>query len=252
MRLTAGEITAIREEIGRLDPKAEVYLYGSRVDDTARGGDVDLLVVSDIAGFPGGVAVAHPDSGSDRLATTGSGGAPPGSSGRAAGGDGAGNGRKIMKRDQARSLLEQGLTELAHARRHLDFSFQQVAGLPDTLEGATEKQLESAEAFTGRFARSVDLLVNKVLRSLDRMELNPEGTLLDVINRAEKRGLVDRAEELREMKDVRNMIAHDYAGAKAAEIFAWCREQKPAFDGICDRAVAHARQNLGSPMKAEN
>jgi len=51
MRLTAGEITAIREEIGRLDTKAEVYLYGSRVDDTARGGDVDLLVVSDTLSF---------------------------------------------------------------------------------------------------------------------------------------------------------------------------------------------------------
>jgi predicted nucleotidyltransferase len=51
MRLTASEITAIREEIWRLDPSAEVYLYGSRVDDTARGGDVDLLVISETLGF---------------------------------------------------------------------------------------------------------------------------------------------------------------------------------------------------------
>jgi len=51
MRLTASEITAIREEIGRLDPEAEVYLYGSRVDDRARGGDVDLLVISETLGF---------------------------------------------------------------------------------------------------------------------------------------------------------------------------------------------------------
>ena len=151
-----------------------------------------------------------------------------------------------MKPGHARSLLEQGLAELASARRHLDYSFQQVSGLSDTLHGVTEKQLESAEAFTGRFARSVDLLVNKVLRSLDRVELKPEGTLLDVINCAEKRGLVGRAEELREMKDVRNMIAHDYAGAKAAEIFAYCREQKSAFDGMCDRAVTHAKQILSA------
>ena len=37
---------------------------------------------------------------------------------------------------------------------------------------------------------------------------------------------------------------HDYAGAKAAVIFAYCREQKPVFDGICDRAVTHAKQIL--------
>ena len=152
-----------------------------------------------------------------------------------------------MKPEHARNLLDQGLAELTSAQRRLDYSFQQVAGLPDTLTGATEQQLESAEAFTGRFTRAVDLLVNKVLRSLDRVELQPEGTLLDVINRAEKRRLVGRAQELREMKDVRNMIAHDYAGAKAAEIFAYCREQKPVLDGICDRTATHARQILSVP-----
>jgi len=47
MRLTTSEANAIREEVRRLDAEAELYLYGSRADDTARGGDIDLLVVSD-------------------------------------------------------------------------------------------------------------------------------------------------------------------------------------------------------------
>lgn len=47
MRLTTSEADAIRDEVGRLDPEAELYLYGSRTDDAARGGDIDLLVVSD-------------------------------------------------------------------------------------------------------------------------------------------------------------------------------------------------------------
>jgi predicted nucleotidyltransferase len=51
MRLKDSEVVAIREEVGRLDPSAELYLYGSRVDDAARGGDIDLLVVSDTLGF---------------------------------------------------------------------------------------------------------------------------------------------------------------------------------------------------------
>lgn len=151
-----------------------------------------------------------------------------------------------MKPDLVRNLLLQSLTELADARRHLDYSYRQVAALPPTLRGATEQQLESAEAFTGRFARAVDLLVNKVLRCLDRVEMKPEGTLLDVVNRAEKRGFVGQGVELREMKDVRNMIAHDYAGAKAAEIFNYCREQKPVLDGICESAAGWAQQVLAN------
>jgi len=51
MRLTASQITAIREKSERLDPQAEVYLYDSRMDDAARGGDVDLLVISERLGF---------------------------------------------------------------------------------------------------------------------------------------------------------------------------------------------------------
>jgi hypothetical protein len=112
-----------------------------------------------------------------------------------------------MKPNHVRELLAQALAELAEARRHLEYSHQQVASLPDSLAGVSESQLESIEAFTSRFARTVDLLVNKVLRGLDRMELLPQGTLLDVVNRAEKRGFIQRAAGLREMKDVRNIIA---------------------------------------------
>jgi uncharacterized protein YutE (UPF0331/DUF86 family) len=151
-----------------------------------------------------------------------------------------------MKKDQARPLLAQALAELSQARGHLDYSFNQVAALPQDLAGATDAQLESVEAFCSRFARAVDLLVNKTLRSLDRVELKPEGTLLDVVNRAEKRGFITHSSELREMKDVRNIIAHDYAGAKAAEIFTYCREQKPVADAICDRVAEYAGQILSA------
>ena len=51
MRLSPKEVSAIRAEVKRLDSKSEVHLFGSRVDDTARGGDIDLLVVSDTLGF---------------------------------------------------------------------------------------------------------------------------------------------------------------------------------------------------------
>jgi uncharacterized protein YutE (UPF0331/DUF86 family) len=147
-----------------------------------------------------------------------------------------------MTLDRSRTLLRQNLAELAAARGHLDYSYRRVTALPPDLKEVQGEQLESAEAFTSRFARAVDLLVNKVLRSLDRVELRPEGTLLDVVNAAEKRGLVPQADLLREMKGVRNVIAHDYAGVQLPEIFDYCRAQKPGFDEICTRVEAYVRQ----------
>jgi predicted nucleotidyltransferase len=46
MRLDTNEVETIREEIRQTDPAAEIYLYGSRADDSARGGDIDLWVRS--------------------------------------------------------------------------------------------------------------------------------------------------------------------------------------------------------------
>ena len=46
MRLSNQQVIIITSEIYRHDPDAEIYLFGSRVDDTAKGGDIDLLVVS--------------------------------------------------------------------------------------------------------------------------------------------------------------------------------------------------------------
>ena len=46
MRLTEFEQQTIRDTVRRFLPNATVYLYGSRVDDRKRGGDIDLMIVN--------------------------------------------------------------------------------------------------------------------------------------------------------------------------------------------------------------
>lgn len=51
MRLTDFEVQAIRRAVSRhFEPHARVYLFGSRVDDTKKGGDIDLFVETNLQG----------------------------------------------------------------------------------------------------------------------------------------------------------------------------------------------------------
>ena len=47
MRLSEKEIQVIRKQVLQADPAAKIYLFGSRTNDDAKGGDIDLLIISD-------------------------------------------------------------------------------------------------------------------------------------------------------------------------------------------------------------
>jgi len=48
MRLTSTQIQAITQMVSRFaGDQAEVYLFGSRLNDQARGGDIDVLIEMD-------------------------------------------------------------------------------------------------------------------------------------------------------------------------------------------------------------
>ncbi len=46
MRLTSEEVHIIKSVILARDPDAKIYLFGSRINDDAKGGDIDLLILS--------------------------------------------------------------------------------------------------------------------------------------------------------------------------------------------------------------
>lgn len=46
MRLSNTEVNTIKTAVFELDLHAHIFLFGSRVDDSKRGGDIDLLIES--------------------------------------------------------------------------------------------------------------------------------------------------------------------------------------------------------------
>ena len=61
---------------------------------------------------------------------------------------------------------------------------------------------DALEVLASRFARASDLLVQRAFRGIDRAELEDPGSVLDVLARAEKRGLIESVERFRLIREV--------------------------------------------------
>jgi len=75
------------------------------------------------------------------------------------------------------------------------------------------------ETLCSRYSRSIDFLIRKIFRTIDEYEFENQGTLIDVVNNAHKRGLFENIEELRIMKEIRNTIVHEYIEDDLVEVF---------------------------------
>jgi hypothetical protein len=94
--------------------------------------------------------------------------------------------------------------------------------------GYTDQEFDALEVLTSRYARTTDMLVNKVRRSVDIVESEDTGTIIDIMNRAEKRGIVKSAELLHTIKDLRNTIAHEYQISEIPKFFTEVLAYTPA------------------------
>ncbi len=75
------------------------------------------------------------------------------------------------------------------------------------------------ETLCSRYSRGVNFLIRKIFRSLDEYEFENQGTLVDVVNNAHKRGLFEEINKLRTMKDIRNTIVHEYIEDELTQVF---------------------------------
>lgn len=57
MRLQKKEINLIVRSVRKMDNRAKILLFGSRVDDNKRGGDIDLLVISKKLNYSDGLKI---------------------------------------------------------------------------------------------------------------------------------------------------------------------------------------------------
>jgi len=108
-------------------------------------------------------------------------------------------------------LLKQALPSFERSLlkcRDLDFS------LPISFEAE-----ESLDALSSKFSRVSDIFTQKVLKTLIFVLREDAPTFLDRMNLCEKLGIIPSAEELIAIRDLRNIIAHEYLSENLVEIY---------------------------------
>lgn len=115
-------------------------------------------------------------------------------------------------------LLKEELKSVEEAAFILDYSYNNCKKI-GIKEEYSLHELDNFEAFTSRFARLSDILIQKLFRLIDKIELEEKGTVRDIINNAEKKGLIDNADTFVQIRIVRNDITHEYDPDSVKEIF---------------------------------
>lgn len=224
MRLAQSQADTIvklaRDQFG---PSARVWLFGSRSDDSKRGGDIDLLVEVDrpldnrmlaAARLDAALQMALGEQKFDVLLLDPT--SEPQPIHAIAKSEGVELTAPAQSPEQLRllSLLEVVRREalwLLRAEKRLSAHPLDVtwfAGLE--LDDAAS---ETLEAFVSRFARLQDNLGDKLIPACLRALAERTGSALDNLNRAEKLGLLWSTQDWLAARPLRNRMVHEYQPA---------------------------------------
>jgi hypothetical protein len=139
-------------------------------------------------------------------------------------------------------MLSDHMEMLAQATDWLNKSYEKCKTF--SLDKLDEDALVEFEALTNRFGRVTDILIQKVYRAIDYVELETQGTLIDIVNRAHKRGLIDDVEIIRQLKDLRNAITHEYVAEDLGGLFSLTLKFCPVLLGYVELAKKYVLEKF--------
>jgi hypothetical protein len=142
-------------------------------------------------------------------------------------------------------ILRENISILNKSAEWVRRSYEQTSKI-EIKPDYTIDEFDKLENLTSRYARTADMLVNKVLRSLDTVESEDIGTIIDIMNRAEKRRIVSSSEILHTIKDLRNNIAHEYKIPEIPRFFSDVIKHTPLLLEIIKNVNVYCEKYLKS------
>lgn len=152
-----------------------------------------------------------------------------------------------MKIDQKRKLMlrqfEEHLSNLNRSLEALRYSYSKCEKIYEK-EIYDNKEQESLEALTARFARSSDILTQKVLKTLFALIQEHPKTFLDAANLLEKIEVVDTVDDIINIRELRNQIAHEYVNEDLRALFTDVLKYAPDLERLADSVREYATKHL--------
>ena len=142
--------------------------------------------------------------------------------------------------------LDESLTVLEKAMVALSYSYDKCCAIGKKDEYDLEEQ-ESFEALTARFARTSDILTQKVIKSMFILLHENINTIIDAARFLEKLGIIENADDLLNIREIRNQIAHEYVEPDIKELFFDVLRYVPELKKIIKSVWAYRQEHIASP-----
>jgi len=147
----------------------------------------------------------------------------------------------IVQLDEYLEILDKSVTALV-------YSYNKCRAIGEKKEYDLEEQ-ESFEALTSRFARSSDILTQKVFKTLLILLQENTKTIIDTANFLERLGVIENADDLLNIREIRNQIAHEYVELDIKTLFFDVLQYVPELKKITNNVKAYYRKKLSNQFR---
>ena len=87
-----------------------------------------------------------------------------------------------------------------------------------------------------------NVFMQKFLKLIDKLERDTDGSVIDRLNRAEKRDIVKSAQDMIKIRDLRNSIAHEYIPEALIDIYRDVLKYCPDLIQACNKAIKYSKK----------
>jgi len=147
------------------------------------------------------------------------------------------------KRQLLMSQMEENLALLDKSVVALRYSYKKCSAIKEKQKYDLEQQ-ESFEALTSRFARTSDILTQKVFKTLFILLQENTRTIIDAANLLEKFEIVENADDLLNIREIRNQIAHEYVESNIRALFHDVLRYAHLLEKIIDNLINYYNKHL--------